>query len=809
MSKRPLLAVLTVSFFTACAGEPETIWIRLVDGFDESMVLDSPPLEEPERSEWSFEDGGTLAPEDGGQTYGWTAVQGVTGLTVEDGRLVGHTTGEQPIIRATRADEMDDDDLLYGIEIRMRVSAGTRIGVTPTGTPELTDEALENTLERIREQPRPWLMAELTPGEDVQTYLLREAGETIRVGGVRNLFLEPTDAEDADFEIESIRLIPLQEHLASVPSGPGWHGLSEIYRETIVARSPERIVAELDLPENPWLDLAIGTVEDGPVTFLVSVSADGAEESLLRRTVTTPDRWTSLRFDLDEYSGQSVTLELTLEADDPGMLGYWGGPVVRNSGVMPDNDYVTEDRTALPDEGERRPKAVIVFLGDALRRDHLQSYGYDRETSPTLQRLGEEGVVFEDNISQGSWTKISVPSMLTSLYPTSHGIVDIPDRLPSSVTTMAEAFRDAGYATWQSSSVPFSGKLSNLHQGVDVLHERGSIGELDHSEAKTARTFVDRFLDWAGDHHDVPFFAFVHTFDPHSPFEPYAPYDVEWGTPEGRAEYERGLELWDAYFDDLPSQAQIDSTDVDQELFIQHEYDWYDGSIRAMDEEIARLMEGLEELGIADETLFVFISDHGEEFLEHGFHFHGNSAYGDMMNVPLIMRWPGVLPPGTRVEQTTESLDMMPTVLSLAGIEPPEEAQGQSLIPLIVDPEGVSDFGAIGRAAFSERVLPPSMPHMGLGHDQYAIVLDGWKLVRNENHPDDWPEYELYDHEEDPLNLRDVAADHPDVVERLAAELETWREYAASLKPPPDTEAIEGLSAEEIARLRSLGYINN
>lgn len=228
-----------------------------------------------------------------------------------------------------------------------------------------------------------------------------------------------------------------------------------------------------------------------------------------------------------------------------------------------------------------------------------------------------------------------------------------------------------------------------------------------------------------------------------------------------------------------------------------------------MDEEIARLMEGLEELGIADETLFVFISDHGEEFLEHGFHFHGNSAYGEMMNVPLIMRWPGVLPAGTRVEQTTESLDMMPTVLSLAGIEPPEETQGQSLIPLIVDPEGVSDFGAIGRAAFSERVLPPSMPHMGLGHDQYAIVLDGWKVVKNENHPDDWPEYELYAHEEDPLNLNDVAADHPEVVERLAAQLETWREYAASLKPPPDTEAIEGLSAEEIARLRSLGYINN
>ena len=95
-----------------------------------------------------------------------------------------------------------------------------------------------------------------------------------------------------------------------------------------------------------------------------------------------------------------------------------------------------------------------------------------------------------------------------------------------------------------------------------------------------------------------------------------------------------------------------------------------------------------------------------------------------------------------------------------------------------------------------------------LRHDQYAIVLDGWKLVRNENQPDDWPEYELYDHPSDPMNLNDVADEHPEIVASLSAELATWREYALSLRPPPDTEAISGLSQEEISRLRSLGYIN-
>jgi arylsulfatase A-like enzyme len=227
-----------------------------------------------------------------------------------------------------------------------------------------------------------------------------------------------------------------------------------------------------------------------------------------------------------------------------------------------------------------------------------------------------------------------------------------------------------------------------------------------------------------------------------------------------------------------------------------------------MDQEIARLLEGLEELGIsADETLFILIADHGEEFLEHGFHFHGNNAYGEMMNVPLIMRWSGVLPPGVRVTRTTESVDVYPTILELAGIRPPEEAQGQSLLPLILDPEAGSDYGAIRRAAFMERIKPPSF-EMGLAFDQYSILLDGWKLVKNEKQPEGRAEYELYNHTDDPLDLHDVAADHPDIVERLAGELATWKQYAIELKPPPDTETLQGLSPEEISRLRSLGYIN-
>ena len=114
----------------------------------------------------------------------------------------------------------------------------------------------------------------------------------------------------------------------------------------------------------------------------MTVTAAGAETSVLKRTVTTPDRWSTSRLELSEYAGQSVTLTLGLDADEPGMLGYWGAPVVRNSGAMPDNNDVTEDRTALLDGGSKRPRAIILWIIDTMRRDHLESYGYERTRLP-------------------------------------------------------------------------------------------------------------------------------------------------------------------------------------------------------------------------------------------------------------------------------------------------------------------------------------------------------------------------------------------------------------------------------------------
>ena len=843
---RHLFSTLVVSsalVLASCGGSPEPVSIRLVDLFESATIDGTVAVDPVDPTEWRFDGEGTiLLPdpseedddegEDGEErepapdlrpTFGWAALNDVEGFEVVDGRLIG-TAGELPVLHAVRPDDLlDESDLLHAVEIGMRVSAGSRIGVTFNGGEPLNEERV---LRSIGEATEPPLLAELEPGDEFHTYRLENPGRSFSVRGLRNILVQPTDAADATFAIESIRLIMRKEHLRSIASGAGWQGLDEIYRETIVSRAPERVTLDLALPSAPWLELAVGTVEDYPVTFNVTIDPGSGDTPIWRRTVTLPRRWETQRIDLAGYAGQEVTLALSLEGDEDGLVGFWGTPVVRNSGarVPPVDPARSAARAALADGGSTTPQGVIVFLGDTLRRDHLDAWGHGRKTAPTLTALAAEGVRFADAISPATWTKVAVPSLLSSVYPASHGIVGMADRLSSSATTMAEAFRGAGYATFATSSVQFTGKLSNLHQGVEVLHERASIdnGNLGHSSAKTARTYVDRFLTWLDHHHDVPFFAFIHVFDPHDPFEPYPPYDLVWASPTGKEEYEAQLEqVGESLGDDrrvadgnrfgperFPNREELEAAGVDSDVYNAHQLDWYDGSIRGMDAEVARLMEGLEQRGVAGDTVLAFVSDHGEEFLDHGWSWHGNTVYGEAINVPLLMRWPGVLPAGTVVDTTVESLSLMPTLLELAGIPLPETAQGQSLLPQVARPDDPTSLGWIERPAFSERKrIPSKRERADYDVDQYSVVLDGWKLVRNVDPPEGMPEFELYDHADDPLNHTEIAGKHPDIIERLKEELAGRLRYAEARKLPTDEDAAEALSPEELQRLRSLGYI--
>jgi arylsulfatase A-like enzyme len=359
------------------------------------------------------------------------------------------------------------------------------------------------------------------------------------------------------------------------------------------------------------------------------------------------------------------------------------------------------------------------------------------------------------------------------------------------------------------SSVIFSGRNSNLHQGVEVLHERSSVDGLDGHRSKTGRAFVDRLLPWLDNHRDGRFFVFLHVFDPHSPFRPFGPYDRRWLDDEAVAEHEKNLEKVEEaveVFYNLPTIEQLLEVGVDNETYTAAEHAWYDGSILAMDHEIGRLLERLEELDLRQDTLIAFVADHGEEFREHGRPWHGHSVYGDMINVPLILNWPGVVPAGLVVDETTQSIDLMPTLLELARLAVPDQAQGRSLMPLMAAPEDPQALGWPGGPVFSERRKIPGESTEG-APDAYTVVRDGWKLIWNVERRDERPELELFDHRKDPLNLNNVADDHATLLAELRGEIETWLERAEAQKVSDETLS-EDLSPQELEQLRALGYVN-
>jgi arylsulfatase A-like enzyme len=801
--------LLMLASLAACTREPRAAptALRLVDLYRPEAVQARVVSPAPERTEWRFDAPPAAAPagppaKPAAAHLGWQAGPGVAQLRVRDGLLTGRATTSFPLLHVEWPGAVGNLDTVHEVQVRLRVSAGKTIGVDGRG-----GESLDLAGVIAYSQDFPWdTTAPLADGGELQTVTLRPP-RPIWARDVRHLLLRPTDAAGGEFAIQSVRLVTRREHLAGIPSGVGWQGLSQVYRETLVARAPEVLRFELEVPPRALLDLGVGTVEDGPVQFVVRVRPPGSEAAkpltLLARTVTTAHRWEPLAVDLSRHAGERIALELALVAEGRGALGFWGSPVVR--------PRVAAATAATEPAGEPAPpQGVILVWADTTRRDHLSAYGYRRDTTPVLARLAREGTRFDSCVSQATWTKVSTPSLLTALYPSTHGVTDFSHRLPASYTTLAEVLRAGGFATVSMSSILFTGQFTNLHQGFEELHEDTSLP--DRESSKTARVYVDRLLPWLERHREVPFFALLHVADPHDPYEPAPPYATLWNDPAGKEEHARqsrevrqriGDPLLRAF--GMPTRAELAAAGFDPERYVEYDRGWYDGSLRGMDAELGRLVERLRELGLERKTLIVFAADHGEEFLDHGRMFHGQSTYAELADVPLIFWRPGAVPAGKVVGETVETIDVMPTILEAVGLPVPPEAQGRSLAALLGS-AGAKPWRS--RPAFIEKNLTPEAvgPPPPRDTESFAIIDGGWKLIHNTKRPRGGPEIELYEVRSDPDDQRDVAAAHPQVVARLSAQLAAWRAKALAARRPLETSAAD-LKPEELERLRSLGYV--
>ncbi|MCP3915346.1 MAG: sulfatase [bacterium] len=352
------------------------------------------------------------------------------------------------------------------------------------------------------------------------------------------------------------------------------------------------------------------------------------------------------------------------------------------------------------------PPNVLLICMDTVRADHLGCYGYERrETTPTLDRLAERGYVFADTSATAGWTKPSVPTILTGLYPAQHGVYQgsskdadgmHSDVVPKGARTLAEAFAATGYET---AAFVMNAQLRRglgFEQGFDVYADG----------AGDAREIRWRARDWLDERAgDEPFFLYLHFLDAHWPYpvpDEYATLFTD-GADVERFRGKDWRELRDAV-----NHGREQLSDADLEVLLA----LYDGAIRYIDDELGRLMDHLERSGLAEDTIVCVVSDHGEEFLEHGRIGHGHGLYENLLSVPWILHVPGR--GAGRVETPCSLVDLFPTLLHAAGVSDVGAVPG---VDRLADPHAV-------QAAFAEHLEPGSYSQsLRRGQDKLVRVV--------------------------------------------------------------------------------------
>lgn len=385
-----------------------------------------------------------------------------------------------------------------------------------------------------------------------------------------------------------------------------------------------------------------------------------------------------------------------------------------------------------------RPLNVIVVGIDTLRPDHLGCYGYQRETSPNIDEFAAAGVLFENTASQAPWTAPSFATIFTSLYPSQHGSMDVSSRIRESVPTLATMLKERGYATGAVINAPALKPEFGLSRDFDFYDMTPLGGRRGDGTTRDA-------LAWIDEVRGEPFFMFVHYFDPHIPYGPPPGYDDLFHKGyEGRIKNPFDIDEFSRAREKLFEEMKVLTPDDWAEII-----DLYDGEIVYVDQAFGALIRGLEERGLTDDTVIILLSDHGEEFFEHGGFEHGHTLFDELIRVPLIVSLPGKVKEGARVRNQVRLLDVTPTVFDLLGLEPLAHFEGVSLVPYMTG-EGSVEHRA-------GNLLPPHIAYaeaIRLGAERKSVTALPHKLIYNLISS----EQEFYNLAQDPGERHDLIA---------------------------------------------------
>jgi len=637
---------------------------------------------------------------------------------------------------------------------------------------------------------------ELTAAEGVREYLVPVRRIPGWRGRIRAFGLR-ADRLDDEITVHYLRFISsgFVEALRSEPGRDGMHRgrleLNDESRSVHYAPAGTVLEARLHVPRGAFLELGFGlhpaaraTVGSG-VTFRVEADTSAGKTRVLfsGRLVPGEDesrRWNDQRLALDEFAGQDVTFRLVTEADSfppatetgrhPDRFGdhaVWSSPamVVRDSRFDPDR------------------RNVILLLVDTLRPDHLSCYGSPRRTSPHLDRLASRGLTYSMARGQAPWTAASTGSLFTSLYPSRHGAERDRESLLSGCLTLAEVLADTGFHTKGFITNITVSALLNFDQGFDSYTY---IRPEKRRPYAGSPVLFPRVFSWLEQNADKPFFLYIHTMDPHSP------YVV--GPPFSRV-FDAG-EQDDRQFDAATGKFRSRKLGGFVEEDLRYLDTLYDGEIALGDYYLGRLMAELRRLGLEENTAVIFTSDHGEEFLDHGDWGHAKTLYGELINVPLVVKLPaggaGEPPAGGLCSHSPARLvDLFPTVLEILG----------------VDLAAADSRGQVGRSLLGRRGAPVSLSPGALPlfaeankgeHLLFSVQENNFKFIRRVSPLE---QDELYDLEEDPRERRNVIDEHPELASRLAA----WGESVWEKRETAGGRVAQDQETEQ--RLRALGYV--
>lgn len=592
----------------------------------------------------------------------------------------------------------------------------------------------------------------------------------------------------------------------SVPDSTDQRRLAVLYEWLRFVDAPpvERPTASSDATR---LELPFGS----QVSFFLELGSDSAlrlasvEPKLVSREEVAPwrlhfeaaldgsDEISTLELGPSQLSGP---VEIALPARETGqrtritLAAYSASPVSGASGLVLDLPQAisgdTDLAARLAARSERRSPStrvpgrrpnVLIYLIDTLRADHLGIYGYGRPTSPEIDAFAHRATLFRHAVAQSSWTKPSVASVLTGLNPQLHGVNDRKDALAEEATTLAEyLWEDGGYET---AAIFTNGNLAHMGLGQGYAHYQHLREGTDRNIHVLSDRLYDEARHWLDERdRSKPFFLYLHATDPHSPYTP------------SRAWIERiGAEVHDFDAGTIEKVKALERGEVD-ETTLADLMALYDAEIAFTDHQFGRLLEELERRGLYDDTLIILVSDHGEEFFDHGWWQHGKTLYQEQLAVPLVMHLPRDRGAGLEIDSLVQHIDILPTVLDLAGIEWPADLPGRSLLPLI-------DRTASGRPP----VHAISYLQLDSRTAESVTTADG-KLILH--HYDPSRRRLLFDLRLDPGEKHNLYDERPVLAGYLLSTLEAF-DLAQKIRHAPEKGEFD---PELTERLKTLGYLN-